>query len=309
MVVAESLLDLTGNTDLLRLFAIETDGGAAIWGKLEHRNPTGSIADRVALGLIRDGERRGALLPNGVVVEATTGALGIALAFACIQTGHRLVVTMPESTSLEVGKQLEALGAKVVLTSHEQGMSGAIAEARAIADRTEGAFAPCQYDNEVTRAVHARTAHELLGALHPHELGAVVVGVGTGATVSGIGRALRDAGSRALVIAVEPESSASISRNENGRSRIQGLGSGTVPRLYDASVVSEVRTVRDEDAWEMRSILAKKAGVLVGVSAGAAAFAARTVAGGLAAGEHVVAILPDTGERYFSTEVFFSKES
>ncbi len=299
MVVARSMADLIGGTDLLRLRVLER-GGARVWGKLESQNPSGSIADRAAAAML-EGARA------GTIVEATSGDMGVALAMACRRLGRDLIVTMPESTSLEARQAINACGAKVVLTPHERGMRGAIAEAEAIASRTPGALFLRQYDNDASVRAHESTAREILALLPDVHI--IVAGIGTGATASGIGRALRVAKAATRVVGVEPAASATISRNESGRSRIQGLGAGFVPSVYDADVVSEVHVVRDEDAWETKLLLAKKAGILVGTSAGAAAFIAHEFARDLEPTRDVVAILPDTGERYFSAEKFFSKES
>ena len=298
MVVASSIADLVGGTDLLRLRVLER-GGARVWGKLESQNPSGSVADRAALAMLLSA-------PAGTIVEATSGDMGVALAMACRRLGRELVLTLPESASLEARYAIKVCGAKVVLTPHALGMTGAIAEAEAIASRTPGAFCLRQYDNDAGARAHASTAEEILQLLP--NVHVIVAGIGTGATASGIGRALRSANASARVVGVEPAVCATISRNETGRSRIQGLGAGFVPRVYDAGVVSEVRVVSDEDAWETKLMLAKRAGVLVGTSAGAAAFVASELAKEIEPDGDVVAILPDTGERYFSAEKFFSKE-
>ncbi len=307
-IVIESVQDLIGQTDLLRLRALESLGSAAVWAKLEQQNPSGSVGDRVAFAMLEDGERRGLLRPGAVVVEATSGDSGVALALACALKQYALVLTMPESTSLEARKMIAALGARIVLTSHESGMEGAVREAGAIADRTEGAFAPLQFDNSVSVAAHATTAHEIVEAMGADAIDAVVLGVETSATLTGIARAFRQTAIAAHIIAVEPEASAFLSRNENGRSRIQGMGAGFRPKNYDASLVSEVRTVRDEDAWKTKTALAQKTGLLVGISSGAVAFVALEIARELGRNAHVVTLFPSTGERAFSLDKFFSNE-
>jgi cysteine synthase A len=305
LVIAESALDLVGSTPLVRVARVGADRPrAAIWAKMEHLNPGGSVKDRICVAMIEEAERSGALAPNGVVVEPTSGNTGIGLALACAVKGYKCVLTMPASMSLERRQLLEAYGATIVLTPENEQMEGAIREARAIAAKTPGAFLPQQFDNPANPRVHARTtAKEILEAMDGLHIDALVTGVGTGGTVSGVGAVLREKGTR--VVAVEPDACATISRGERGPTKIQGLAAGFVPKNYDSSVVDEVRTVRDADAWAVKVELARKEGLLVGISAGAAVFAAIDVARELGQGKNVVTVLPDTGERYFSLEEFF----
>jgi len=248
--------------------------------------------------------------PPGPIVEPTSGNTGIGLAWVCAVKGYRLVLTMPESMSLERRQLLEAYGAEIVLTPAEEQMDGAIARARAIAESTPGSFFPHQFDNAANPSVHARTtAYEILQSMEGLSIDAFVAGVGTGGTVSGVGPELRKLHPRVRVVAVEPDACATISRGERGPTKIQGLAAGFVPKNYVASSVDEVRTVRDDEAWETKASLARREGLLVGISAGAAAFAALEVARQLGPGKHVVTVLPDTGERYFSLESFFEDPS
>jgi cysteine synthase A len=278
---------------------------------MEQANPGGSVKDRICLAMIEEAERSGALRPGGVVVEPTSGNTGIGLALVCAVRGYRCILAMPESMSLERRQLLEAYGAEVVLTPEQGQMEGAMARAREIARTTPGAFMPQQFDNPANPAVHAETtAREIVDAMRPLSLDAFVAGVGTGGTVSGVGAVLRREVSPApRIVAVEPASCATISRGERGPTKIQGLAAGFVPKNYHPEVVDAVRTVADEDAWRTKVELAHREGLLVGISAGAAVFAALEVARELGPGKHVVTVLPDTGERYFSLEEYFPEEA
>jgi cysteine synthase len=303
-MIASSMLDLVGQTPLVRIRGVS--GHAAIWAKMEHLNPGGSVKDRICRAMIEDAEARGTLRPPGPIVEPTSGNTGIGLAWVCAVKGYRLVLTMPESMSLERRQLLEAYGAEIVLTPAEAQMDGAIAEAKKIKERTPGAFSPSQFDNPANPSVHARTtAHEILGAMDGRSIDAFVAAVGTGGTVSGVGPELRKVHPGVRVVAVEPDSCATISRGERGPTKIQGIGAGFIPSNYRASVVDEVRTVRDEDAWRTKLQLARREGLLVGPSAGANVFAAKQLAKELGEGKNVVTVLCDTGERYFSLEEYF----
>jgi cysteine synthase A len=310
-VLADDVLDLVGDTPLVAIRNLGREGPrAAVWAKTEQANPAGSVKDRICLAMIEDAERSGALAPGGVVIEPTSGNTGIGLALVCAVRGYRCVLTMPESMTLERRQLLEAFGAEVVLTPEDQQMEGAIAKAREIAARTPGAFFPHQFDNPANPRVHAETtAREILQAMRPLSIDAFVAGVGTGGTVSGVGAVLRqerqEGSPRPRIIAVEPDACATLSRGERGPTKIQGLAAGFVPRNYDASVVDEVRTVTDRDAWQTKLLLARREGLLVGISAGAAVHVALQVARELGEGKNVVTVLPDTGERYFSLEEFF----
>jgi cysteine synthase A len=301
--VCEDVLELVGGTALVRLRRLGRDAPRAeVWAKMEQQNPAGSVKDRIALAMLDAAARDGSLVPGGTVVEPTSGNTGIALAMACAVRGYRCILTMPESMSLERRALLAAFGAEVVLTPAEEQMEGALRRAREITASTPGAFLPQQFDNPENPAMHARTtAREILDAMAGETVDAFVAGVGTGGTVSGVGEVLTGV----RVVAVEPESCATISRGERGPTKIQGIGAGFVPRNYDPRVVTEVRTVRDEDAWRAKVDLAHLEGLLVGVSAGAAVHVALDVARELGPGKNVVTVLPDTGERYFSLAQYF----
>jgi cysteine synthase len=307
-VLVQDVLELVGDTPLVavRHLGRETPR-AAVWAKMEQANPGGSVKDRICLAMIDDAERRGVLKSGGVVVEPTSGNTGIGLALVCAVRGYKCVLTMPESMSLERRQLLEAYGAQVVLTPADQQMEGALAKARDIVRATPGAFLPQQFDNPANPAVHVETtAREILDAMQPLRVDAFVAGVGTGGTITGVGAVLRRECSPApRIVAVEPEACATISRGERGPTKIQGLAAGFVPKNYDARVVDEVRTVSDADAWATKVALARREGLLVGISAGAAVAVALQVARELGEGRNVVTVLPDTGERYFSLEEYF----
>jgi cysteine synthase A len=306
--LANSVLDLVGGTPIVRLRRIAEPSAAAVWAKMEQANPGGSVKDRICLAMVAEAERSGQLRPGGVVVEPTSGNTGIGLALVCAVRGYRCILTMPESMSLERRQLLEAYGAEVVLTPAEQQMEGALAKARDIVASTPGAFMPQQFDNPANPRVHAETtAGEILEAMRGLSIDAFVAGVGTGGTVSGVGEVLRrELRPAPRVVAVEPDACATISRGERGPTKIQGLAAGFVPGNYHPRVVDEVRTASDVDAWRTKVDLARREGLLVGISAGAAVHVALAVARDLGAGKNVVTVLPDTGERYFSLEEYFA---
>jgi cysteine synthase A len=303
-----SVLDLISDTPLIRIPAFAEEPRAEVWGKVEAANPGGSVKDRICLAMIERAEREGRLGPGGVVIEPTSGNTGIGLALVCARRGYRCILTMPESMSLERRALLEALGAEVVLTPENQQMEGAIARAKELVASTPRAFTPQQFDNDENPGVHYRTtAREIVHAMHGLSLDAFVAGVGTGGTVSGVGRFLREAAPSCRIVAVEPDSCATISRGERGPTKIQGLAAGFVPHNYAREIPHQVRTVRDDDAYRMKQLMARRAGLLVGISSGAALHVAIEVAREIGPGKNVVVILPDTGERYFSIDTYFEE--
>lgn len=302
--VVDSLLDLVGQTPLVRIRNAIPAGSAAVWAKCEHLEPAGSVKDRICLAMIEAAERDGTLRPGMTVVEPTSGNTGIGLALVCRIKGYKLVLTMPRSMSLERRALLKALGVEIVLTEPERVMDGALEAARAIAAE-RGAFMPQQFENDANPAVHERTtAREILDAMQGEPIAAFVAAVGTGGTVSGVGRALKRADATTKVYAVEPSGSPVLVGGNPGPSKIQGLNAGFVPGNYDASVVDRVLHVEDRAAWDMKQALARE-GLLVGISAGANVAAAAIVAQELGEGHHVVTVLCDTGERYFSLAEHF----
>lgn len=307
-LVFHSVLDLIHDTPLVSLALDESLPRADILGKLESFNPGGSVKDRICLAMIEHAERTGQLRPGGVVVEPTSGNTGIGLGLVCARRGYRCILTMPASMSLERRALLQAMGAEVVLTAEELQMEGAIAKAEEIAATTPNAFMPRQFDNPQNPAIHQQTtAVEIEHALAGASLDAFVAGVGTGGTISGVGRYLREKQPGCRVIAVEPDSCATLSRGERGPTKIQGLAAGFIPKNYAPEVPHQVRTVTDDDAYRMKQTLARRCGILVGLSSGAAAHVALQVARELGAGKRVVVVLPDTGERYFSLDEYFTK--
>jgi cysteine synthase A len=304
-LVYSSILDLINDTPLVRLVLEQGLERATVWGKLESINPGGSVKDRICLAMIEAAEASGQLRPGGVVVEPTSGNTGIGLALVCKRRGYRCILTMPESMSLERRALLELMGAEVVLTPAEEQMHGAIRKADELV-QTENGFSPHQFSNAANPRVHAEhTAREILHALGNSSIDAFVSGVGTGGTISGVGSVLRKERPDCRIIAVEPESCATISRGEVGPTKIQGWAAGFVPDNYTADVVHEVRTVSDDAAYRIKRRLAREAGMLVGISSGGAASVAFDVAAELGPDKNVVVILPDTGERYFSLDEYF----
>jgi cysteine synthase A len=302
-----SVLELIADTPLVEIRRLGRDTPRGrVFGKLEAMNPGGSVKDRICLAMIERAERDGKLKPGGVVVEPTSGNTGIGLALVCARRGYRCVLTMPASMSLERRQLLQSFGAEVILTPEELQMEGAIEKAREIAAETPLSFIPQQFENAANPDAHCHvTSREIVHALGTEPLHAFVAAVGTGGTISGVGRALRDLYPKCRVIAVEPESCATISRGERGPSKIQGIAAGFVPRNYDPTVVHEVRTVTDEAAYRTKLDLAKREGLLAGISSGANIAVALEVARELGQGKNVVTMLCDTGERYFSLDEYF----
>jgi cysteine synthase len=305
--VVDSVLDLVGHTPVVRLRRLSPEGGATVWAKCEHLNPGGSVKDRICLSMVAGAERDGALRPGQPVVEPTSGNTGIGLALVCAVKKHPLVLTMPASMSLERRQLLEAYGAELVLTEPEQVMEGALTAAERVVEE-RGAFMPQQFDNPRNPEVHATgTATEILEAFGDTPIAALVAAVGTGGTVTGVGRALKAHDASVRVVAVEPAASPVLAGGRPGPSKIQGLNAGFVPRNYDPDVVDELQHVTDRDAYDMKQRLAREEGLLVGISAGANVHVAVQLARGLSPDQHVVTVLCDTGERYFSLDAHFEE--
>lgn len=307
----EDLAGLIHDTPMLVLRRV-TQGTprATILAKMENMNPGGSVKDRIALSMIEAAEKAGLLRAGGTVIEPTSGNTGIGLAVVCRTRGYRCLLTMPESMSLERRQLLQAYGAEVVLTPAEEQMEGALKKADELAQQIAGSFQPRQFDNIENPHVHYEvTAEEILHTLGGVAPDAFVAAVGTGGTVSGVGKRLKELNPLCRIIAVEPDSCATISRGERGPSKIQGIAAGFVPKNYDPSVVDEVRTVSDRSAYEMKKRLGREEGILVGISAGANVAVALNVAEELGPGKTVVTVFCDTGERYFSLDAHFAAES
>lgn len=305
--VAKNILELVGNTPLMELerFSREKGLSSPLVAKLEYFNPAGSVKDRVALSLVEDAERRGVLGQGGTIIEPTSGNTGIGLAMVATVRGYRLILTMPETMSVERRKLLKALGAEIVLTPGAEGMPGAIAEAERLRKSIFGAVILQQFENPANAEAHRRTTAQEIWRDADGEIDIFVACVGTGGTVTGIGSVLKEKNPSVRIVAVEPASSPVLSGGKPGAHKIQGIGAGFVPKIYDSSVVDEVVAVADADAFQASRDLAKTEGVLVGISSGAALHAAAEMAlRPENAGKRVVVLLPDTGERYLSTDLF-----
>ncbi len=305
--IAETILDLIGETPMVRLRRVVPAGAAEVVGKLEMFNPGGSVKDRIAVAMVDDAERRGVLKPGATIIEPTSGNTGVGLAMVAAVKGYTLILTMPDGMSLERTNLLQRYGAQGVITPAADGMAGAVAKARQLVETTPGAFMPHQFSNPANPRAHRQTtAKEILaatdGALH-----AFVAGVGTGGTLTGVGETLKKKDPAIRVIAVEPASSPVLSGGAPGQHLIQGIGAGFVPEVLNREVIDEIVKVPDADAFQMARRLAKEEGILVGISAGAAAWAAVRVAQALGAGKRVVVMLPDTGERYLSLDAYFDE--
>lgn len=297
--ICNDITELIGSTPLVRLSRYAP--GLPLAGKLERQNPAGSAKDRVALSMIRAAERSGQLVPGGLIIEPTSGNTGVGLALVAAVRGYRVILTMPESMSLERRRLLAAFGAELVLTPAAEGMAGAVAKAEALRREIPGSWTPGQFDNPANPLAHERTTGPEIWRDTDGELAAFVACVGTGGAVSGAGRYLKRQDPSVRVIAVEPAASPLLSEGRAGAHGIQGIGANFVPQALDTSVYDEIITVSDGDALDAMRSLARTEGLLCGVSSGAAAFAAREVAARASLREGlVVCLLPDTGERYLS---------
>lgn len=305
--IRKKLTELIGNTPLLELSGIEKRYNleAILIAKLEYFNPGGSVKDRVALSMIEDAERKGVLTPGAVIIEPTSGNTGVGLAWIGRVKGYRTLLTMPETMSKERQYLLRAMGAELVLTPGGEGMKGAIARAEELRKEIQGAVILQQFDNPANPAAHVQSTAEEIWRDTDGEVDVFVAGVGTGGTISGTGKGLKAHNPAIEIIAVEPDSSAVLSGEAPGAHKIQGIGAGFIPRIYDASVVDRVIRVTDEDAMRTSRELSETEGLLVGISAGAAAYAAMQLAlQPEYRGKKIVVLLPDTGERYLSTALF-----
>lgn len=305
--IHQQLTELIGHTPLLELQKLARlhQSKARIIAKLEYFNPGGSVKDRVALAMIEDAERRGILKPGAVIIEPTSGNTGVGLAQVAGVKGYKTILTMPETMSLERQNLLKAMGAQLVLTSGEKGMSGAIEKANELRDTTPSAVILQQFENPANPEAHVRTTAEEIWADMDGQVDVFVAGVGTGGTLSGTGRGLKVHNPAVEIIGVEPDSSAVLSGDKPGLHKIQGIGAGFVPKTYDASVVDKVIRVADDDAIRTGRELSLQEGLLTGISSGAAVFAALQLARQPEyAGKNIVVLLPDTGERYLSTVLY-----
>lgn len=309
--IYQSLTELVGNTPLLEVSNVEKALGlkAHVLVKIEAFNPGGSVKDRVAFAMITDAEERGALKPGGVIIEPTSGNTGIGLAWVAAVKGYRIILTMPETMSLERRNLLKALGAELVLTPGSEGMKGAIKRALELQEQHPGSFIPQQFENAANPAAHTRTTAEEIWADTDGKVDIFIAGVGTGGTLSGTSRGLKAHNPAVKAIAVEPATSAVLEGNPSGAHKIQGIGAGFVPKNFSYEAADEILPIADNDAIRASRLLAKQEGLLVGISSGAAFHAAIEQAKKPEnEGKTIVALLPDTGERYLSTVLYAFEE-
>lgn len=301
-LIANTVLELICNTPLVRLNKVTSPDMATVYGKLEGFTPGGSVKDRICLSMIRDAEEKGLINKDSVIVEPTSGNTGIGLALVCAVKGYRLILTMPETMSVERRLLLKRYGAELVLTPGDQGMKGAIAKAQEILKEHPNSFMPQQFANPANPKIHRETTAEEIWEALDGKVDAFVAGVGTGGTVTGCGEVLKKRNPKIKIVAVEPTASPVISGGQPGKHRIQGIGAGFVPEVLNREIIDEVIKIEDMEAWGMLLSLAEKEGILSGISTGANVTAALRVAKTLGPGKNVVTIICDTGDRYLSMD-------
>lgn len=305
MPIHDDIIATVGKTPLVRIHLSEVPESVELLGKLEFFNPVGSVKDRIGVAMIAAAEREGRIGPETLIVEPTSGNTGIALAYVCAVKGYRLCLTMPETMSVERRKLLTHLGAQLVITPGPEGMKGAIARAEALVGESGDAFMPNQFANPANPEVHRLTTAEEIWSDTQGRVNVFVAGVGTGGTITGVGAVLKARNPQCKIVAVEPAASPILSGGKPGPHKIQGIGANFVPEILDTRLIDEVLTVENEDALQMGRQLAKRQGVLCGISSGAAVWAAATIAQrSESAGKRIVTVLPSTGERYLSTDLF-----
>lgn len=305
--IAKQLTALVGNTPLLEMGAYSSAEGLItnIIAKLEYFNPAGSAKDRVALSMIEDAEKKGAIQPGATIIEPTSGNTGVGLALVCAVKGYKLILTMPETMSAERRNLVKAYGATVVLTPGSTGMKGAIEKAEELRDSIAGSVILQQFENPANPAIHYATTAEEIWRDTEGNIDYFVAGVGTGGTISGVGKRLKELNPNIKIIAVEPQTSAVLSGEVPGPHKLQGIGAGFIPKIYNPDVIDEIIKVSDDDAIRTSRKIAQTEGVLVGISSGAAAYAAAQIAKRPSSlGKTIIALLPDTGERYLSTILY-----
>lgn len=307
MKVYETITDLIGQTPILQLknFSSSKNLNVPIYAKLEYFNPAGSVKDRIAKAMIDDAQQKGILKPDSVIIEPTSGNTGIGLSAVAASRGYKVILTMPETMSIERRNLLKAYGAELVLTAGDKGMKGAIAKAQELADETPNSFIPSQFSNQANPQMHYETTGPEIWNDMDGKVDIFIAGVGTGGTVSGVGKYLKEKNPNVKIIAIEPAASPVLSSGTAGPHKIQGIGAGFIPETLNTEIYDEVITVENEAAFEIGRILAKQEGLLVGISSGAAVWAAAEVAKRPEnKDKNIVVILPDTGERYLSTPMF-----
>ena len=295
-----------GGTPLVRLNRLSPSEGGTIYGKAEFYNPGGSVKDRICLNMIEEAEKQGLLKPGSTIVEPTSGNTGIGLALVSAVRGYKLILVMPEGMSLERASLLSSYGAQLVLTPAREGMRGSIKEAESILDQNPEYFMPNQFSNPANPAMHRKTTALEIWDTLDGKVDALVAAVGTGGTITGCGEVFKEKNPNVKIVAVEPTGSPVLSGGEAGPHKIQGIGAGFVPEVLNRALLDQIVTVTDEEAYQTTKQLAKKEGLLVGISAGANVFAAQKIAESLGPGKNIVTILCDTGERYLSIEKYFN---
>ena len=306
MQAHKQITELIGRTPLVRLNQLSPEGGATVYAKVESFNPGGSVKDRICLNMINEAERQGKLKPGGTIVEPTSGNTGIGLALIAAVRGYKLILVMPESMSMERASLLSSYGAQLVLTAAWEGMKGSIKEAESIIAQNPSYFMPDQFSNPANPAMHRQTTALEIWESLDGRIDAFVAAVGTGGTITGCGEVFKQRNAHIRVVAVEPSGSPVLSGGDPGPHKIQGIGAGFVPKVLNRSILDGVVTVTDDQAYQTAKLLAKREGLLVGISSGANVFAAQKVAQEIGIGKNVVTILCDTGERYISIEKYFN---
>ncbi len=307
MKIAKNLTELIGNTPLLELsnYGEKHGAEARILGKLEYFNPAGSVKDRIGYAMIKDAEEKGLINKDTVIIEPTSGNTGVALSFVAAARGYRLIITLPDTFSVERRALMKALGAELVLTPGAEGMPGAINKAKELAAQIPNSFIPQQFENPSNPEIHRKTTAEEIWRDTDGKVDIFVAGIGTGGTITGVGEVLKSKNPNIKIVAVEPSDSAILSGGQKGPHKIQGIGAGFVPKVLNTEILDEIITVKNEEAFEASRNVAKTEGLLVGISSGAALHAATVLAKRPEnKGKNIVVILPDTGERYLSTALF-----